>query len=158
MVPDGGVAARSDDLAGIVDGAGLASASRRKDPQVRHGPVVPEKCVFGASPDDLSDVVDSKRDRVGRPAQTSEVRHRAVLPEEGAKPLARTTAARPDHLSCIVDRVRDAVIVARKGAQVGHRPVFPQHGPGPASSDGLSQVVDPIGPSSAEVRHGVVLP
>src|SRR2546427_5301535 len=120
--------------------------------------MVPEECMFGASPDDLSCAVDSKRDRVGRPAQTSQVRHRAVLPEERAKPLARTTAARADNLSCIVDRVRDAVIVARKGAQVSYRPVFPQHGPGPAPSDSLSQAVDPIGPSSAEVRHGVVLP
>src|SRR3989475_11960444 len=75
VVPDGGVAARPDDLAGIVDGASLASASRRKDPEVRHGPLVPEECMFVASPDDLSGVVDSKRDRVVRPAQASEDRH-----------------------------------------------------------------------------------
>src|SRR2546423_15454418 len=42
VVPCGGVAARPDHLAGVVDGTGHASAIRRQDTKVRHGHMIPK--------------------------------------------------------------------------------------------------------------------
>ena len=102
----------ADDLAGVVDRAGLSPA------EVHHPSVLPEDRVLAARSDNLTHVVDP----VG--PSRAEVGHRAALPEERVC-IARRDIAGPDYLASIINRARGAEGPSGEGSEVRHVALVP---------------------------------